>query len=105
MQSFREGDAMADGLVCDACNETLIVDSTVRYVVKIEGFAAYDPLELTREDLDQDWHAAMKRTVEELEKVDSTTAQNQVHRSFQFDLCPVCWRRYLNDPLSGVRQH
>ena len=92
-----------EGLVCDACNETLLVDSTVRYIVKVEGFAAYDPLELTSEDLDKDWPNEIKRTVAELEQLDSEAAQDQVHRTFQFDLCPKCWQRYVRDPLGGLR--
>ena len=92
-----------EGLVCDACNETLLIDSTVRYVVKVEGFAAYDPLELTSEDLEKDWLREMKRAVDQLEELDSQSAQDQVHRAFQFDLCPTCWQRYLRDPLAGLR--
>jgi len=28
----------------------------------------------------------------------------KLHRAFRFDLCPRCWRRYLADPLSGIRE-
>ena len=92
-----------DGFVCDACGATLLADSDVRYVLKIEGFAAYDPLELTRDDMERDFEAEMKALLDSLAGLDAQSAQDQVHRAFQFDLCPECWRRYLRDPLTGAR--
>ena len=38
-------------LACDLCGKTLLPDEDVRYIVRIEVFAAADPLELTEEDL------------------------------------------------------
>ena len=93
-----------DGLVCDVCGGNLLVDSDTRYVVKIEGFAAYDPLELTRQDLKRDFEAEMKSLLDRLSRVGADEAQDEVHRTFQFDLCPECWRRYLKDPLGGGRK-
>ena len=29
-----------DGLVCDGCGEPLLLDDDVRYVLRVEGFAA-----------------------------------------------------------------
>jgi hypothetical protein len=92
-----------DGLTCDACNEGLLIDADARYIVRVEGFAAYDPLEITRADLAGDLEAETGKTIEELRRLDADTAQDQVHRSFQFDLCPRCWGRYVRDPLSGIR--
>jgi hypothetical protein len=92
-----------DGLVCDACGAALLADADVRYVLKVEGFAAYDPLELTREDLNRDFDAELEGLLAALAEVDPEEAQDEVHRSFRYDLCPPCWRRYLKDPLAGAR--
>lgn len=92
-----------NGLVCDACGATLLLDADVRYVVSVEGFAAYDPLEITREDLERSGREALEAVLAELEGCDAQEAQDSVHRSFRFDLCPPCWRRYLRDPLRGAR--
>jgi hypothetical protein len=91
------------GLVCDACGATLLLDSDVRYVLKAEGFAAYDPMELTAKDLERDFSSELAALLKQLEGMDPEKAQSQVHRSFCFDLCPACWQRYLSDPLRGVR--
>lgn len=92
-----------DGLVCDACDATLLVDADVRYVLRIEGFAAYDPLELTRQDMERDLHAEMRTLLESLSRLSAEEAQDQVYRSFRYDLCPTCWRRYIEDPLRGLK--
>lgn len=93
-----------DGIVCDACGATLLIDADVRYVLEIEGYAAWDPLEVTSEDLRSDHGAEIERLVEELRDVDPEEAQDEVHRRFRYDLCPACWRRLLRDPLAGLRQ-
>lgn len=91
------------GLVCDACGATLLLDDDVRYVLRIEGFAAYDPMELTRGDLERDLESEMRKLLESLESLSAEEAQDQVYRSFRLDLCPGCWRSYLEDPLRGLR--
>ena len=91
-----------EGIVCDGCGEGLLLQESVRYVVKLEGYAAYDPLELTRQDVERDLTCEFRGVLEELENLEADAAQDQVHRSFQFDLCGSCWRRYVKDPLRGL---
>ena len=92
-----------DGLVCDACGATLLIGEDVRYVLEIEGFAAYDPMEITRQDLERDLEAEMKSLLDSMSGLSAEEAQDQVHRAFRFDLCPRCWKRYIRDPLGGLR--
>jgi len=82
----------------------LLLTSDVRYVVRIEGFAAYDPLELTKRDLERDFEAEMRQILKELESLSEGEAADQVHRAFAYDLCPDCWAAYLRDPLEGLRE-
>lgn len=93
-----------DGLVCDACGETLLIESDVRYVLKIEGLAAYDPLEITQADLEKDLEGEMKRLLEALATKSAEEAEEEVYKLFRFDLCPRCWRRYARDPLEGLKK-
>ena len=93
-----------DGLVCDACGGTLLLDEDVRYVLQVSGHAAYDPIELSADDLARrDLDAEMRKLLSQLESLDAAEAQDSVHRAQRFDLCPACWRRYLQDPLRGAR--
>ena len=100
---FGREDLNVNGLVCDACDEGLLIDSDVRYVLKVEGFAAYDVLEISRAALERDLEKEMRETIEELQAQDATSAQDDVHRAFAFDLCPTCWKRFLQDPIAGAR--
>ena len=90
-----------DGLVCDRCGDGLLLDGDVRYVVKIEVYAAYDPLELTREDVARDHEGEMRELLERMKSMNAEELQRQVHQTLQFDLCLRCQRDYLKSPLCG----
>lgn len=90
---------MADGISCDRCGKALLIDEEVRYLVRIEVKAAYDPLELVREDLERDLRAEMEALVERMQGMSREEAENQIYREFRFDLCPPCQREYVRRPL------
>jgi hypothetical protein len=94
---------VSQGLVCDACGAALLLDSDVRYVVKIRGYAAYDPMEITREDLMKDFGGEMHALLETMKGRDPQELEDEVHKEFDLDLCPACWKRYIRDPLGGLR--
>jgi len=93
-----------DHLTCDGCGEPLLLDADVRYVVKIEGYAAYDPLEITKSDLARDLDGEMRDALRSLEGKSAEEAQDEVHRTFEIDLCARCWQSYVKDPLGGLRR-
>jgi len=95
---------VSDGLVCDGCGEPLLLDSDVRYILDVRGYAAYDVLEITREDLEKDLSAEVDRLTRALDDVDAREAEDSIHREFRFDLCPACWKRFVKDPLGGVKR-
>ncbi len=88
---------------CDLCGQELLAKSEVRYEVRIEVKAAYDPLEITEEDLNRDIRGEIAKVLQQLEGISEEEAQNEVYRQFEFDLCPACQRTYLKDPLP--REH
>jgi hypothetical protein len=85
---------------CDRCGQELLKDREVRYEVCIEVQAAYDPLNLSEDDLATDFQAEIAKVLQQLENVSLAEAQNQVHRKFEFDLCPGCQREFVRDPLA-----
>jgi hypothetical protein len=91
-----------DGISCDMCGAALLVDSDVRYEVKIEVKAAYDPLELTREDLKRDLKAEIERLLQQMQGMTREEAENSVYKVLRFDLCPPCQKKYLQRPLPKV---
>ncbi len=84
---------------CDLCGNELLKEKEVRYEVRIEVKAAYDPLNISQEDLDRDFRAEIARVLQQLEGVSLAEAQNQIYRKFEFDLCPACQRAYVRNPL------
>ena len=88
-----------DHLTCDRCGNGLLLDAPVRYEVRIEVASAYDPLELSREDLDKA-EEELKALLEKLKGYSAQKAQDEVHREFRFDLCATCQRKFLANPLA-----
>lgn len=87
-----------DRLTCDRCGRGLLLDAPVRYEVKIEVASAYDPLELTGEDLAKA-QEEMRRVLEQLKDYSAEAAQDEVYRRFRFDLCATCQKAFLKNPL------
>ena len=92
------------GISCDGCGEGLLIREEVRYLVKIEVYAAYDPLEITRADLEKDHREEMARLLSSMTGMDPGELEDQVYKKFQFDLCPRCQKKYLADPLCFERE-
>lgn len=90
-----------DGQTCDMCGKMLLEDEDTRYIVRIEVFAAYDPMELSQQDLQEDPAEEMARLVHMMESMDEEELENQVYKSMRFDLCPMCQQMYLSAPLGG----
>ena len=85
---------------CDMCGKPLLVEDQVRYVVKIEVYAAYDTMDITEEDLEEDHIEEMRELVEDMEDMTTEEVEEGVYKTLRFDLCPRCKAIYLSDPLS-----
>ncbi len=78
------------GLSCDRCGKSLLVDEGIRYLARVEIAAAYDPPEITRADLDRDFDAEIRRLVRAMEEGDARAMTEEVAVVRRFDLCPPC---------------
>lgn len=87
-----------DHFTCDRCGQGLLLDAPVRYEVRIEVKSAYDPLEITEEDLARA-EENLRKALERLKDYTAQQAQDEVYRSFAFDLCAMCQRAFLSNPL------
>jgi len=84
---------------CDMCGKTLLAEEDTRYVVKVDVYAAYDPMELTAKDLEDDRTDEIHDLLDEMADTGAEDLEDQVYKTFRFDLCPECHAAYLNDPL------
>ena len=84
---------------CDRCGKPLEAGA-LRYVAKIQVFAASDPLMITDEDLQRDHTDEFERLLAECERLTEEELMRDVYVDFEFDLCPSCQRAYLENPLA-----
>jgi len=91
-----------DGITCDICGKSLLVDEDVRYVADVTVFAAYDVMEMTSDDLARrDIRAEIERTLATLRDRDPKEAEEEVIAQRRFDLCPSCRRNFLDGLPKG----
>lgn len=84
--------------ICDRCGRP-IERGQIRYIARIQVFAAADPLEITLEDLLRDTRREMDEIMGQCEQLSEAELMRDVHVEFQFDLCRACQRVYVTDPL------
>jgi hypothetical protein len=93
-----------DGITCDICGKSLLVDEAVRYVADVSVYAAYDTMEITTEDLKgRDIGEEIRKTLESIKKRSQREIDEEVFANRRFDLCPPCKRKFL-DELPGEAQ-
>ncbi len=92
-----------DGIVCDRCDGGLLVEENVRYIMKLEIYAAYDPMEITEKDLERDFEKEFAETIQKLEGIPSQELRQQVYMREVYDLCAACQRAVARDPLQKRR--
>ena len=82
--------------ICDRCGQPL-ASGALRFVARIEVFAAYDPLDLGSGP--RDFAREFAELVKQCEGMTEEELMRDVYVTFEFDLCPPCQRAYLADPL------
>jgi hypothetical protein len=81
---------------CDLCRRPIDPDEDLRYVVKIEVYAALDPI-AEEEDDERDNLLEIQEALDRME--DNESVADDVYQHRKFDLCPECRRRFLKNPL------
>jgi hypothetical protein len=84
---------------CDLCKRELDSEVDLRYVVKIEVYAAYDPEATSEDENDRDHLQEIQDILECLEDADDDLIGNDVYQQLRFDLCPECRKKFLQNPL------
>jgi len=84
---------------CDCCGCELDAKSDLRYVVKIEIYAAYDPTTADEEEHDRDHLEELQEILERIDDVNDPALSTEVYEQRRYDLCPECRKRFLKNPL------
>jgi len=83
---------------CDLCKRALDPEHDLRYVVKLEICAAFDPI-CTEEDGDRDHLQEIQEILERLDDTGDDQVGDEVYQQLRFDLCPECRKKFLRNPL------
>jgi hypothetical protein len=83
---------------CDLCKRPLDPEDDLRYIVKIEVYAALDPLKLDDAE-DSDHLQDLNEILEHIDDVNDPNVGADVYEQKRFDLCPECRKKFMKNPL------
>ena len=84
---------------CDLCKRPLDPEDDLRYVVKLEVYAAFDPLQIDDRDDDRDNLQDLNEILERIDDAATDQVGEEVYQQLRFDLCPECRKKFLKNPL------
>ena len=84
---------------CDLCKRDLDPEDDLRYVVKMEVYAAFDPAAVNEDEDDRDHLQEIQDILERLDDADDDQIGDDVYQQLRFDLCPECRKKFLKNPL------
>jgi len=83
---------------CDLCQRELDSQDDLRYVVKVEVYAAFDPA-AGCDDEDRDHLEEIQDILERMDDVSGSEIGDEVYQQLRFDLCPECRKKFMRNPL------
>ena len=81
---------------CDLCKRDLDPEHDLRYVVKMEVFAA---MNTGRDDDDNDPLEELQDILERQSDIASDEIGEDICQQLRFDLCPACRDKFVKQPL------
>ncbi len=84
---------------CDLCKRELDPEDDLRYVVKVEVYAALDSAADDDAEDDRDHLQEIQDILERLEDAEDDQVGADVYQQLRFDLCPECRKKFLKNPL------
>jgi hypothetical protein len=84
---------------CDLCKRPLDPEEDLRYVVKMEIYAAFDPVVVDEDGGDRDHLQEIQEILERMEEAESDQVGDDVYQRMRFDLCSECRRKFIKHPL------
>ena len=84
---------------CDCCKRLIDPQDDLRYVVKMEVYAALDPVDMDQVDDDRDSLQEMQDILQRMEDAESDQIGDEVYQQLRFDLCPECRKKFMKNPL------
>ena len=86
---------------CDSCKRLIDPELELRYVVRIEVYAALDPLQDEGDD-ERDHLQEIQDVLERLDETEDERLSDDVYHQKRYDLCSECRNRYVKNPLGRL---
>ncbi len=83
---------------CDCCKRKIDAASELRYIVRLEVYAALDPMEDEADD-DQDHLQEIQEVLERLDDPLEEEVCDEVYHQKRYDLCSTCRKTFVQNPL------
>ncbi len=84
---------------CDWCKRELDPQNDLRYVVKIEVYAAFDPAATDSDEDDRDHLEEIQDILERMDDSANDQIGEDVYQQLRYDLCPECRKKFVKNPL------
>ena len=84
---------------CDCCKQIIDPREGLRYIVRMEVYAAMEPTDVEDEDGDNDHLAEIQDILECMDDSDSDRIGDDVYQQMRFDLCPGCRKKFVRNPI------
>ncbi len=85
--------------LCDACKCPLDPEEDLRYVVRMEIYAAPNSAGPGSTTDDEDHLEEIQDILEHFEECEEDPLDEEVYQRLSFDLCDACRKNFLRDPL------
>lgn len=88
--------------ICDRCGFP-IEERELRYLVKIQVYAAPSKITISEEELN-DPASALQKTLDQCADKSEEEHMDDVYKEFEKDLCRKCQQEYIRDPIPEVER-
>ncbi|QDT72478.1 hypothetical protein [Lacipirellula limnantheis] len=89
---------------CDCCKRPINPEQELRYVVRVEVYAALDPMQEETDD-EHDHLQEIQDILDRLDDADDDRISDEVYQQKRYDLCSNCRSAYVKNPLGRVALH
>lgn len=86
---------------CDGCGRVIDTDDEMRYVVRLEVYAAFDA-EDAEADSSRDHLQEIDEILESMDELEEPTPVDDAFRQVRYDLCCGCRKKFLKNPLGRL---
>jgi hypothetical protein len=86
---------------CDSSKREIDPNRELRYVVRVEVYAALDPMEEDADD-ERDHLQEIQDILERIDDADDEQISDDVSHQVRYDMCSECRARYVKNPLGRL---